>query len=248
MQKLSVAAIVVAALGLILALVAFLGRPEGAEGVRGELKEVSGNLDELERRIDRFRGELKQVSAARSEVPAEVQELSGKVDELGTRMAKLDKALAALAERPAGAAGATAQVDQAKIEEAVAKVIRARIERMRAGRGAQPGGQQPGQQRGPPRVEVANVPQAAKDAAAKAVKGFKIDHVHPAGKVDGKDTFNIDGNAEGNRGYRIRVTADGKVLESAPRSRRGRGRRPTQRTRDGGNRPQPGATKEPEPF
>ncbi|MHC4503125.1 MAG: hypothetical protein ACYTFI_07460 [Planctomycetota bacterium] len=239
MQKLSVAAIVVAALGLVLALVAFLGRPRGAGDVKTDLEKVTANLGQLERRVDKFRGELKQLSSARSEVPAEVRELSAQVEKLSDRTAKLDKALTELAARPA--AGAAGEIDQAKLAEQVRNAMRAQFERMRAGRGGQPGGQ-PGGQRGPARVEVAKVPQAARDAAAKAVKGFKTDHAHPAGKVDGKDTFYIDGNAEGNRSYRIRVTAEGKVLESAPRSRRGRGRRPTQRPQGGGTAPKPEKT------
>ncbi len=243
MNRLPVAAIVVASLGLVLALVAFLGRPEGAEGVKMDLEKVTADLGQLEKRIDKFRGELKQVSSARSAVPAEVQELSGKVDELATRTAKLDKVIADLAARPAAAAGAPA-IDDAKMQELVRNAMRAQFERMRAGRG----GQQGAQQRGPTRVDLAKVPQAAKDAAAKAVKGFKVEHAHPAAKTaDGKDTFYVDGNA-GGRSHRVRVTADGKVLESAPRSRRGRGRRPTQRPQGGGGGPQPGKTQEPEPF
>ncbi len=122
MNRLPVAAMVVAALGLVLALVAFLGRPEGAEGVKMDLEKVTADLGQLENRIDKFRGELKQVSSARSAVPAEVQELSGKVDELATRTAKLDKALAALAERPAGA---PAKIDDAKMQELVRNAMRA---------------------------------------------------------------------------------------------------------------------------
>ena len=242
MNRLPTAAIVVATLGLVLALVAFLGRPEGAEGVKMDLEKVTTSVGQLEKRIDKFRGELKQVSSARSAVPAEVQELSGKVDELATRTAKLDKALADLAARPAAAAGAAGEIDKAKLEEAVRTAMRAQFNRMRGGGGGQPGGQQ----RGPTRVDLAKVPQAAKDAA-KAVKGFKTDHAHPAGKVDGKDTLYID-RTTGCRSHRVKVTADGKVLESAPRSRRGRGRRPTQRPQGGGGGPQPGKTQEPEPF
>ncbi|MHC4201376.1 MAG: hypothetical protein ACYSU0_15405 [Planctomycetota bacterium] len=248
MNRLPVAAIVVAVLGFVLALVAFLGKPKGAEGVKMDLEKVTADLGQLEKRIDKFRGELKEVSAASGKVPAEMQELSGKVDELATRTAKLDKALAALAEKPAAPAGAAGEIDQAKLAELVRNAMRAQFNRFRGGGGGQPGGQPGGQQRGPARVDVAKVPQAARDAAAKAVKGFKIDHAHPAGKVDGKDTFYIDGNAEGNRSYRIRVTADGKVLESAARSRRGRGRRPTQRPQGGGDRPQPATPPGPEPF
>ena len=247
MQKLSVAAIVVAALGLVLALAAFLGRPEGAGGVKTDLEKVTADLGQLERRIDKFRGELKQVSSARSEVPAEVRDLSGKVERLSDRTAKLDKALAELAARPATAAGAPA-IDDAKMQELVRNATRAQFDRMRAARGGQQGGQPGGQQRGPARVDLAKVPQAAKDAAAKAVKDFKVEHAHPAAKTaDGEDTFYVDGNA-GGRSHRVRVTAAGKVLESAPRSRRGRGRRPTQRPHGGGTAPKPGKTQGAEAF
>jgi hypothetical protein len=241
MQKLSVAALAVAILGIVVALVAFLGTPEGAEGVRGELEEVTANLDQLERRIDKFRGELKQVSAARSEVPAEVQELSGKVKELSDRTARLDKALADLAARPAAAAGATAGIDQAKLQELVRNAMRAQFERMRRGRGG-PGG-------GRTRVALAQVPQVVKDAALKALKGFAIDDVVRTTR-DGKPIFEVDGKAEG-KPYEIKVTPEGKVIDvdlERPRGGRGRGRRPPQRTGGGGDRPQPGTTQEPEPF
>jgi len=244
MKKLSAAALAVAIVALMLALVAFLTMPEGAGNVGDELKTVSNDLGGLKDDIGALRGQLAKATSGAGEVPAQVRELSAQVDKLSDRTAALDRAVAALAKRPAAAAGAPAQIDENKMRELVRNAMRAQFDRMRAARG----GQQGGQQRGPTRVDLAKVPQAAKDAAAKAVNGFKVEHAHPAAKTaDGKDTFYVDGNA-GGRSHRVRVTAAGKVLESAPRSRHGRGRRPTQRPHGGGATPQPKTTPGSEAF
>lgn len=238
MKPVSLAAVVAALVALVIAVVALVTAPEGAGDVREKVGTIEGGVQQLGKDLRALEGELATVASARGKVPAEVRELESRAATMSGRLAKLEAKVAELAERrPAGAA-APVEIDQEKIGQAIRSYFEAR---MRA-RGAQQGGQQ--QRGGPPRVANNKVPQAAKDAAAKAVPGFKLDHVHPSEKTaDGKATYTVDGNA-GGKSYRIKVTADGNVLGKEERTRRGRGGRPPQ---GGGARPA-GPANEPERF
>ncbi|MHC4252956.1 MAG: hypothetical protein ACYS9X_27885 [Planctomycetota bacterium] len=237
-QKLSVGGLVVALIALALAIAAFVSGGGGSEEAMDGIKKAEGELASLNNDLAGIETSLAKIKSARGDSLASVQELSAKVDRLSGETARLGRAVTEAAEKRSAAPAAGGEIDPAKLRELVGAEIRASFERMRAGRG-QPGGGQPagGQQQrgGPPRVDLAKVPQVAKDAAVKAVQGFRVEHAHPSDKTaDGKDTFLVDGNANG-RSYRIKVTADGKVLESEARQRRGR--RPG--GNQGGNRPPP---------
>lgn len=243
MKRFAVAGLAVAVVALVLAAGALVSAPEGADDVRVDLKTVTSDVDQLNADLGALKGGFAEATSARAETPGELVELGAQVEKLSGQVARLEQKLAALAERPAGQPAAKVAVDEDKMRELVRNAMRAQFDQMRARGTAARGGAAGGANRGPTRVDVAKVPQAAKDAATKAVQGFKIDHAHPAAKTaDGKDTFYIDGNA-GGRSHRVRVTAEGKVLESAPRSRRGRGRPPargqgTQQPARGGNEPE----------
>jgi hypothetical protein len=241
-QKLSVGGIVVALIALALAIAALVsgggGSEEalaGIEKAESELARLNGDLDEIEKSVAK-------IKATRGDALASVQDLSAKVERLSGETARLGRAVAEEAEKRSAAPAAGGEIDPAKLRELVGAEIRRSFDRMRANRG-QPGGGQPGgQQRGPTRVEMAKVPQVAKDAAVKAVKGFKHDHAHPAGKTDdGRDIYEFHGSVDGRR-YQARVASDGEVLQSGPRQGRGRrpgGNRPPQRPAEGANEGEP---------
>jgi hypothetical protein len=233
-QKLSVGGLVVALVALALAVAALVsgGGGGGDEDAADGIAKAEAAITRLNDDLAGIENGLAAIKSARGKSLDGVRELSAKVDRLSGETARLERAVAEATEKRAAAPAGEAAIDRAKIRELVGAEIRAAYERMRGGRGQQAGGQQ--QRGGPPRVDLAKVPQAAKDAAAKAVKGFKVDHAHPSDKTpDGKDTFLVDGSANG-RSYRVRVTAEGKVIESGPRQ--GRGRRPGG-NQDGGRPP-----------
>lgn len=223
-QKLSVGGLVVALIALALAIGALASGGGGAvEALKG-IENAESDLARLGEDLTSIERGLAGIKSSRGDSLAGVQELSAKVDRLSGQTARLGRAVAEAAEKRSAAPAGGDGIDPAKLRELVGAEIRASFQRMRGGAG-QPGGQQRG---APTRVDLARVPQVAKDAAVKAVKGFKIDHAHPSDKTeDGKDTFLVDGSA-GGRSYRVRVTAEGVVLESGVRERRGR--------RPGGNR------------
>ena len=221
-QKLSAGGLVVALIALALAIAALVSGGQGSEDTSagvGKLKEDLARLDSA--LLDIEKG-VARIEATRGESLASVRELGAKVERLSGETARLGRKVADETEKRSAAPAAGGEIDPAILRELVGAEVRAALEQARA---------RQNQRGGPPRVEMAQIPQVAKDAAVKAIKGFKHDHAHPAGKTeDGKDIYEFHGSVNG-RNYQAKVTSDGKVLQSGPRQ--GRRRRP------GGNRPQP---------
>lgn len=235
-QKLSVGGLVVALIALALAIAALSSGGGGSEEAMKGIKKAESDLARLSDDLAGIEKSLAAIKSARGDSLAGVRDLSAKVDRLSGETTRLGRAVAEATEKRSAAPAGEAEIDPAKLRDLVGAEIRASFERMRAARG-QPGGGQPGggqpQRGGPARADMAQVPQVAKDAAVKAVEGFKHDHAHPAGKTDdGRDIFEFHGSVNG-RSYQARVAADGEVLQSGPRERRGR--RPG--GNQGGNRP-----------
>ncbi len=62
------------------------------------------------------------------------------------------------------------------------------------------------------RIPVEKLLEAAKEAALKAVAGFRMEHGHAVGRArDGKRIYDIDGKG-GGKSCKVRVTSDGRVL------------------------------------
>ena len=225
-QKLSVGGLVLALIALALAVASLVSGGGGDEGAADSIKKAEAAIARLNDDLAGIEKGLAAIKSARDDSLADVRELSAKVDGLSGETTRLGRAVAEATEKRSAAPAGDADIDPAKLRELVGAEIRASFERMRGGRGQPAAGNQ--QRGGPARVDLAKVPQVARDAALKAVKGLKVDHAHPSEKTpDGKDTFVVDGSADG-KSYRVKVTADGTVIESAVRERRGR--------RPGGNR------------
>ena len=171
---------------------------------------------------------LKATAASTSVEVGRISKIEDGLADLAARMAKLERSRAEKKQQPAPVV-----IDDNTVRDAVQAYFRQRTAEMRAGRrggAANRGGQ---------RVELAAISEPVKQAALKAADGFEIDHAHDGGKTDdGKAIYDIDGRAGGQR-YRVRVTAEGQVIESGPRERRGRGAR--------GGRPRPGGAEAPTP-
>jgi len=221
-QKLSVAGLAVGLIALALAVAALVSGGQGPEEASTGVGKIKEDLARLDSALLDIEKGVARIEATRGEALASARELGAKVERLSGETARLGRQVADETEKRSAAPAAGGDIGPARLRELVGAEVRAALEQARA---------RQNQRGGPPRVEMVQIPQVAKDAAVKAVEGFKHDHAHPAGKTeDGKDIYEFHGSVNG-RNYQARVTSDGKVLQSGPKQ--GRRRRP------GGNRPQP---------
>lgn len=133
MKKVPMAGLVVGVIALLLVLVALVSRPEGADDVRAELPALKKDLSGL-------KGQVAKASSGSGEVSAQVQELRAELRKLSVRTVRLERALAAAAERPAPGAAVQAGLGEERVREILREEMQAQMARFAGGRGAPGGG------------------------------------------------------------------------------------------------------------